>query len=53
MQKRQESKVKMARATKGILTGNEEIAGGTSGLADATETLSGLVEETEYHSRDN
>lgn len=51
MQKRQESKVKMARATKGILTGNEEIVTGTPGLAEATETLSGLVEETEYHSQ--
>ena len=51
MRKRQESKIKMARATKGILAGNEEIVAGTPGLAEATETLAGLVEETEYHSQ--
>ncbi|GAB1452336.1 hypothetical protein MASR2M47_23920 [Draconibacterium sp.] len=51
MQKRQESKVKMARATLGILTGNQEIVAETPGLAEATETLTGLVEETEYHSQ--
>ena len=34
MQKRQESKVKMARATLGILTGNEEIVTGTPGLGE-------------------
>jgi hypothetical protein len=51
MQKRQESKVKMARATLGILTGNEEIVTGTPGLGDATETLMGLVEETAFFSQ--
>lgn len=51
MQKKQESKVKMARATLGILTGNEEIVAGTPGLGDATETLAGLIEETTYHSQ--
>lgn len=51
MQKKQESKVKMARATLGILRGNEEIVTGTPGLGDATETLDELIEETEFHSQ--
>lgn len=51
MQKRQESKVKMARATAGILTGNAEIVAGTPGLGDATENLVELVDETEFHSQ--
>ena len=50
MQKRQESKIKMARATAGILTGNAEIVAGTPGLGEATEMLVELVEETEFHS---
>ena len=50
MQKRQESKVKMARAAKGILAANEELVTVTPGLADATETLDELIEETEFHS---
>lgn len=51
MQKKQESKVKMARATLGILTGNEQIVAGTPGLGNATETLAGLVEETAIHNQ--
>ena len=51
MQKKQESKVKSARATLGILTGNEEIVTATPGLAAATESLAILVEETGIHSQ--
>lgn len=51
MKKTQESKVKMARATLGILTGNEEIVAGTPGLGNATEALMELIGETEYHSQ--
>ena len=51
MQKKQESKVKSARATLGILTGNKEIVEGTPGLGAATETLAILVEETAIHSQ--
>ncbi len=51
MQKTQESKVKSARATLGILTGNEEIVAATPGLAAATESLAILVEETAIQSQ--
>lgn len=51
MKKTQESKVKSARATLGILTGNEEIVTGTPGLGAATETLAILIEETAIHSQ--
>ena len=51
MKKTQESKVKMARATLGILTGNEEIVAGTPGLGNATEALAELIGETESHSQ--
>ncbi len=51
MQKKQESKVKMARATRGILAANEEILAVTPGLAGATETLDILIEETVFHSQ--
>ena len=51
MQKKQESKVKMARVSLGILTGNETIVAGTPGLGAATETLAVLVEETAFHSQ--
>ena len=52
MQKTQESKVKSARATLGILKGNQEIVTATPGLGAATESLAILVEETEIHSQD-
>ena len=51
MQKKQESKVKSARATLGILTGNEEIVAATPGLGAATESLAILVEETAIHNQ--
>lgn len=51
MKKTQESKIKMARATAGILAGNEEIVAGTPGLGNATEALMELIGETEYHSQ--
>ena len=51
MKKTQESKIKMARSTLGILTGNEEIVAGTPGLGNATEALMELIGETEYHSQ--
>jgi len=51
MKKTQESKIKMARATLGILTGNGEIVAGTPGLGNATEALMELIGETEYHSQ--
>ncbi len=51
MQKKQESKVKSARATLGILTGNEEIIAATPGLGAATESLAILVDETAFHSQ--
>ena len=51
MKKTQESKIKMARATAGILAANEEIVAGTPGLGNAAELLMELIGETEFHSQ--
>jgi hypothetical protein len=51
MQKVQESKIKMARATSGVLESNTEIVSATPGLSDATVALNNLIEETGKHSQ--
>lgn len=51
MQKTQESKIKMARATSGILEGFEEIVTRTPGLNAAHEALENLIGETERHNQ--
>ena len=51
MNKKQESRIKMGRAVSGILSGFEEIATKTPGLAQAHETLDQLIGETERHSQ--
>ena len=51
MQKSQESKVKMDRATAGILSGYETIVTGTPGLSAALASLVNLVDETATHSQ--
>lgn len=51
MQKTQESKIKMARATSGILEGFEEIVTRTPGLNAAHLALENLIGETERHNQ--
>ena len=51
MQKSQESKIKMARAVAGILSGNEPTVNSTPGLSAATSELNMLIGETESHSQ--
>ena len=51
MQKSQESKIKMARAVAGILSGNETTVNATPGLSAATSELGMLIGETESHSQ--
>ena len=51
MQKVQESKIKMARATSGILEGFEEIVTRTPGLNAAHIALKNLIGETERHNQ--
>jgi len=51
MQKTQESKIKMARATSGILEGFEEIVTRTPGLNAAHIALENLISETKRHNQ--
>lgn len=51
MQKSQESKIKMARAVSGILSGNEATVNSTPGLSAATSELNMLIGESESHSQ--
>lgn len=51
MQKSQESKIKMARAVSGILSGNETTVNSTPGLGAAASELNALIGESEGHSQ--